>query len=58
MYLVAVGTENSDGSLTATAIRAGDRGMGPGFGDRGHGPRGFGPGGWFDGASPEDSSGS
>ncbi len=58
MYLVAVGTENADGSLTATAVRAGDRGMGRGFEGRGHGPRGFGPdGGWFDG-SADDTTGS
>ena len=45
MVLVAEGTENSDGSLDATRVRAGDMGLrGDGFGGRGfHGP-GFGPG--------------
>lgn len=64
MFLVAVGTENADGSLTATTVRAGERGMGPGIGPgmgpgfefRGHGPRGFGPdGGWFDGGTDDTS---
>ena len=47
MLLVAEGTENADGSLDATRVKAGDRGLrGPddGFGGRGfHGP-GFGGG--------------
>lgn len=30
MFLVAEGTENADGSLTATDVRAGERGHGPG----------------------------
>jgi hypothetical protein len=51
MFLVAEGTTNSDGSLTATAVRAGDAG-GHGFG--GHGPRMFpGPDGDWDGAKPD-----
>lgn len=42
MVLIAAGTKNSDGSLTATDVRAGDL---RGFGGRGgHGDRGFGPG--------------
>ena len=42
MVLVAAGTENSDGSLTATDVRAGDM---RGFGGRdGFGRHGFGPG--------------
>ena len=40
MFLVAEGTENSDGSLTAAVVRAGTHGdHGPG--DRGQGGRGF-----------------
>jgi hypothetical protein len=39
MFLVAEGTKNSDGSLTATAVRAGDRG-GPGWRGFGHAPDG------------------
>lgn len=44
MFLVAEGTQNSDGSLTATAVRAGDQG--PGGRGFGHGP------GDNDGANP------
>jgi Domain of unknown function (DUF5666) len=40
MFLVAEGTQNSDGSLTATAVRAGDQG-GPGGRGFGHGPDGY-----------------
>lgn len=58
MFLVAVGTKNADGSLTATAVRAGDRGMGPGFDGRGHGPHGFGPDGdWLDGTTDDTTGG-
>jgi hypothetical protein len=32
MFLVAEGSQNSDGSLTATTVRAGDHGSGRGFG--------------------------
>jgi hypothetical protein len=39
MFLVAEGTRNGDGSLTATVVRAGDRGAFMGRGGRGgHGP--------------------
>ncbi len=52
MFLVAEGTENSDGSLTATEVRAADPDDFPGPGGRGpgHGP-------WFD-DSTEDGSAS
>lgn len=51
MFLVAEGTENSDGSLTATTVRAGGHdGMGPG----GRGFRGGpGPDGGWDGTDPD-----
>jgi hypothetical protein len=56
MFLVATGTENADGSLTATEVRAGDRGPGRGFwGD--HGPRGFGPGGFWGDEAPDADAG-
>lgn len=51
MVLVAEGTENSDGSLTATEVRAADPGDFPGPGGRGHG---HGP--WFDDATDDDSA--
>ncbi len=59
MVLVAAGTENSDGSLDATRVRAGDmRLRGDGFGGRGfHGPGvgpGFGPG--FGGGEKPDAT--
>jgi hypothetical protein len=42
MFLVAAGTENADGSLTATDVRAGERGMGGRGGFHGGpGPMGF-----------------
>src|SRR5262249_45911860 len=41
MFLVAEGTKSSDGSLTATSVRAGDHG-GPGGRGFGHGPDGNG----------------
>ena len=51
MVLLAQGTENSDGSLTAAAVRAGT------LGDRGPGKGGFGPGrdhdGGDDGLGPD-----
>jgi Domain of unknown function (DUF5666) len=48
MVLVAEGTHNSDGSLTATAVRAGNPG------DMGPGRHGHGPGDWGgDGATPD-----
>lgn len=52
--LVAQGTRNSDGSLSASVVRAGQAGSGPGFG-KGFG-RGFGHGmgGGFGGTSPAD----
>jgi hypothetical protein len=52
MVLVAEGTENSDGSLTATAVHAGT------FGDRGPGRKGFkfGPGGDQDGSGPDSTA--
>jgi hypothetical protein len=41
MFLVAEGTKNSDGSLTATTVQAGDHdGKGPGGHGFGHGPDG------------------
>ncbi len=51
MALVAEGTTNSDGSLTATAVRAGDPGaMGPGR-------HGHGPGNWDgDGTTPDSTT--
>ncbi len=52
MILVAEGTENADGTLDATRVRAGDpgRGRGPdGFGSHGFGPRGFDRPGLFGG---------
>lgn len=47
MFLAAIGTQNADGSLTATHVRAAERGELGGFGGR-HGPgsRGF---GWDEG---------
>ena len=52
MVLVAEGTENSDGSLDATRVRAGDANLrGDGFGGRGfHGP------GFFDGGEKPDAT--
>ena len=47
MFLVAEGTENSDGSLTATAVRASDPGSMPGR--HGHGP-------WADDTTTDDTS--
>lgn len=45
MFVGAVGTLNSDGSLTASQVHAMDPGSKPGFGDRGgHGPWNMGPG--------------
>lgn len=57
MFLVAEGTLDDDGSLSATNVHAGDKGMGPG-GRGGHGFRGgFGPGGFGPwGASPDGSA--
>jgi Domain of unknown function (DUF5666) len=61
MYLMAVGTKNADGSLTATAVRAGrhaGRGFGPDFDGRGQGPRRFGPGGdWFGNGTGDTTGG-
>jgi hypothetical protein len=56
MVLVAEGTENSDGSLDATRVRAGDLGLrGDGFGGRGfHGPGVPGPG--FGGGEKQDAT--
>lgn len=51
MFLVAEGTKSSDGSLTATAVRAGDHG----FGRDGHG-FGHGPDGDNDGNNPGATS--
>jgi hypothetical protein len=51
MFLVAEGTENSDGSLTATEVRAADPDRMPGFGGRG----GHGHGPWGD-ATPDARS--
>jgi hypothetical protein len=55
MVLMAVGTGNSDGSLTATEVRAADPGdlRGPGGRGPGHGP-GHGP--WDDGATDDDTT--
>jgi len=54
MILMAEGTLDDDGSLSATNVHAGDKGMGPGGRD-GHGFRGgFGPGGG--GANPDASA--
>jgi hypothetical protein len=55
MVLVAEGTENADGSLDATRVKAGEaRLRGDGFGGRGfHGP-GFGPG--FGGGEKSDAT--
>lgn len=53
MVLMAEGTENSDGSLTAAAVRAGT------FGDRGPGKGGFGRGdhdGGDDGLGPDSTA--
>ena len=44
MFLVAEGTKNSDGSLDATRVRAGDQSVREGFGGRGFKGPGFGPG--------------
>ena len=52
MHLMAVGTENSDGSLTATEVRAADPGSMPGPGGRG----GHGHGPWSDGTTPDATS--
>jgi hypothetical protein len=51
MFLVAEGTENSDGSLTATEVRAADPDAfrGPGGPGHGHGP-------WFDDTTEDDST--
>ena len=51
MRLVAEGTENSDGSLTATEVRAADPNDFPGPGGRGHG---HGP--WFDDTTEDDAA--
>ena len=51
MQLVAEGTKNSDGSLTATRVKAGTPGT---FEGRGHGGHGFGPDG--DGEAPNASA--
>lgn len=52
MLLVAEGTESSDGSLTATAVRAATPGSMPGPAGHGfRGPGGHGP--WDDGGAPE-----
>lgn len=56
MFLAAAGTENADGSLTATNVRAGDRHPDPGFGGH-HGPRGFGPDGFWSDDAPESGAG-
>jgi Domain of unknown function (DUF5666) len=51
MVLVAEGTKNDDGSLTATRVKAGDAGLrGDGFGGRGFFGPGFGDG---DGGKPD-----
>jgi len=52
MFLVAEGTENSNGSLTATQVRAADPGDWPGPGGRG----GHGHGPWGDDTIDDDSS--
>jgi hypothetical protein len=49
MFLVAEGTENSDGSLTATAVRAADPGSMPGPGGHHRGP-------WLDDGTSDDTS--
>ena len=49
MFLVAEGTENSDGSLTATAVRAADPGSMPGPGGHHRGP-------WLDDSTNDDTS--
>ena len=49
MFLVAEGTENGDGSLTATAVRAADPGSMPGPGGHHRGP-------WLDDDSSDDTS--
>ena len=49
MVLVAEGTENSDGSLTATAVRAADPGSMPGPGGHHRGP-------WLDDGTNDDTS--
>ena len=55
MHLVAEGTENSDGSLTANAVHAVDPDGMPGPNGRGfRGPGGHGP--WDDGATPDASA--
>jgi hypothetical protein len=51
MFLVAEGTENSDGSLTATAVRAADPDAFRGPGGPGHGH-----GRWFDDTTEDDST--
>lgn len=53
MFLVAEGTENSDGSLTATEVRAADPDSMPGPGGRG----GHGHGPWGDNDAADDSAG-
>ena len=65
MVVMATGTENAVGSLTASAVHAFDPSAltapdGHGFGPGGFGPGGFGPGGhgpWGDGTAPGASSG-
>ena len=52
MFLVAEGTENSDGSLTATQVRAADPDGFPGPGGRG----GHGHGPWGDDTTDDDTS--
>jgi len=52
MQLVAEGAKNSDGSLTATRVKAGTPGTFEGRG--GHGGQGFGPG--WDGEKPDASA--
>ncbi|HEX4896880.1 MAG TPA: DUF5666 domain-containing protein [Candidatus Limnocylindrales bacterium] len=49
MFLVAEGIENSDGSLTATAVRAADPGSMPGPGGHHRGP-------WLDDTADDDTS--
>lgn len=59
MLLVARGTENADGSLTASAVRAADPDAfrGPRFGPGGHGfGFGVGPGFHLDGLDPDDTT--
>jgi hypothetical protein len=57
MRLMAEGTKNSDGSLTATEVRAADPDSMPGPGGRGEfrGPGGHGP--WGDDTTPDGSAG-